>query len=103
MHVREVGLAAADDSTVWAYARRHGFAIVSKDGDFSSRSVLYGAPPKVIWLAVGNCSTGEIERHLRGHREDMRDLIRSTPSGKQAAPCAPDLARLQEAVTSSGR
>ena len=71
VHVREVGLAAADDSTVWAYARRHGFTIVSKDGDFSGRSVLYGAPPKVIWLAVGNCSTREIERYLRGRREDI--------------------------------
>ena len=71
VHVREVGLAAADDSAVWAYARQHGFTIVSKDGDFSGRSVLYGAPPKVIRLAVGNCSTREIERHLRGRREDI--------------------------------
>ena len=69
--VRAVGLAAADDSTVWAFAKQQGFTIVSKDGDLSGRSVLYGAPPKVIWLAVGNCSTREIERHLRGHREDI--------------------------------
>ena len=29
VHVRAVGLASADDSTVWAYARQHGFTIVS--------------------------------------------------------------------------
>lgn len=68
VHVRAVGLAAADDSDVWAYAFRHGFTIVSKDGDFSARSFLHGAPPKVIWLAVGNCSTDDTERHLRAHR-----------------------------------
>ena len=54
-------MAAADDSDVWAYARQYGFIIVSKDGDFSGRSSLYGAPPKVIWLALGNCSTSEID------------------------------------------
>ena len=70
-HVRAVGLAAADDSAIWAYARQHGFTIVSKDGDFSGRSSLYGAPPKVIWLALGNCSTSEIERRLRNHRDEI--------------------------------
>lgn len=73
-HVRAVGLAAADDSAVWAYALQHGFTIVSKDGDFSGRSALYGGPPKVIWLALGNCSTDEIERHLRGHREEIESF-----------------------------
>ena len=71
VRVRSVGLATADDSAVWVYARQHGFTIVSKDGDFSGRSSLYGAPPKVIWLTVGNCSTAEIERRLRDHREDI--------------------------------
>jgi hypothetical protein len=41
VHVRAVGLAAADDAAVWAYARQHGFTIVSKDGDFSGRSSLF--------------------------------------------------------------
>jgi predicted nuclease of predicted toxin-antitoxin system len=34
VHIREVGLAMADDETVWNYARQHEFAIVSKDMDF---------------------------------------------------------------------
>lgn len=59
VHVRSVGLAAADDRTVWDYARDHGQIIVSKDGDFSDRAFVFGAPPKVIWVAVGNCSTVE--------------------------------------------
>ena len=49
----------------------NGFTIVSKDGDFSGRSALYGAPPTVIWLALGNCSTSEIERRLRGHHDEI--------------------------------
>ena len=60
VHVRSVGLATADDPVVWNYAQ-HGQIIISKDGDFSSRAFLFGAPPKVISVAVGNCSTQQIE------------------------------------------
>jgi predicted nuclease of predicted toxin-antitoxin system len=56
-HVRQCGLKSTPDDEVWQYAKENGFAIVSKDSDFSDRSVLYGIPPKVIWLRIGNCTT----------------------------------------------
>jgi len=31
--------------------------IVSKDSDFRQRSFLFGAPPEVASIAMGNCST----------------------------------------------
>lgn len=67
LHVREVGLEAADDPVVWNYAKQHGFVIVSKDADFHQRSLVFGYPPKVIWVRLGNCSTADIERLLRHH------------------------------------
>ena len=45
-------------------------------------------------------------RRLAKYADDisrMRDLIRAAPSGGQAAPCAPDLARLHDAVAAFGR
>lgn len=66
-HVRDVGLAEADDASVWTYAERNGFAIVSKDSDFQARSFLLGAPPKVVWIRAGNCPVSTIERLLRTH------------------------------------
>jgi predicted nuclease of predicted toxin-antitoxin system len=39
---------------------------VSKDTDFYQRSLLYGAPPKVIWLRAGNAPTKEIPTLLKG-------------------------------------
>ena len=44
VHVRAVGLAAADDSAVWAYARQHGFTIVSKDGDAIAAALAVDGP-----------------------------------------------------------
>lgn len=71
MHVREVGLQAADDEAVWAHARTHGLIIVSKDSDFHQRSFVFGHPPKVIWIRRGNCSTTAVEQILREHRQDV--------------------------------
>jgi predicted nuclease of predicted toxin-antitoxin system len=39
-HVRDVGLANADDVAVWEYAKQNALAIVSKDADFHQRSFL---------------------------------------------------------------
>jgi len=46
VHVRDVGLASADDAAVWEYAKENALTIVSKDGDFHQRSFLYGHPPR---------------------------------------------------------
>ncbi len=67
VHVHGVGLGAAPDSTVWEYARDNCFVIVSKDSDFADLSVLYGAPPKIVWIRHGNCSTAAIAALLRLH------------------------------------
>ena len=64
-HVREAGLLGAEDPAIWAYAVEHGFLLVSKDTDFYERSVLYGAPPKVIWLRIGNSTVNDTADLLR--------------------------------------
>jgi len=65
VHARDVGLTEADDAGIWEYAKAHGYTIVSKDSDFQQRSLLYGAPPKFIWLRVGNCTVLHTENLLR--------------------------------------
>ena len=65
MHVRDLGLATADDEQIWVHARDSGYLIVTKDDDFRQRSFLRGAPPKVLWTRLGNCSTADVERALR--------------------------------------
>lgn len=67
-HVDLVGLHARADSAIWDFARDHGFTIVTKDDDFRQRSFLHGAPPKVIWLSVGNARTETILRVLSNGR-----------------------------------
>jgi predicted nuclease of predicted toxin-antitoxin system len=49
--------------------------IVSKDADFRERSFVRGAPPKVVWVRLGNCSTDAIERLLRARRSEIEDFV----------------------------
>ena len=73
-HVRSVGLREASDDAVWEYPRSKGFAIVSKDGDFHQFSFLHGPPPKVVWVKLGNCTTGDVERVLRERLSDLLEF-----------------------------
>lgn len=73
-HVSLVGLDTADDRTVWEYARRHDYIIVTKDADYSELLLLYGFPPKIIWIRRGNCSTSTIEMLLRNNFEAIETM-----------------------------
>lgn len=64
-HVRLVGLESAEDPGVWELAVKDDFVIVSKDSDMHDRSLLFGFPPKVIWVRLGNCSTRQVEALIR--------------------------------------
>jgi len=67
LHVHDLGLGARDDSIIWDYAREHGCIVATKDSDFEQRIVLLGAPPKVIWLRTGNCTTSHLVSLLSVH------------------------------------
>lgn len=63
------------DSELWFYARTHGYILVTKDRDIAELAVLRGAPPKVVWLRIGNCSAGEVESTLRRNYDAIEDLV----------------------------
>jgi predicted nuclease of predicted toxin-antitoxin system len=43
----------------------NNLVIVSKDADLRDLSLVFGNPPKVIWICLGNCSTLQVENLLR--------------------------------------
>ena len=75
VHVRDVQLKGQSDEQIWAFATEGGYTIVTKDDDFRGMSLLRGAPPKVIWLVVGNTSTAEILRILLAHTTAIETFI----------------------------
>ena len=65
VHVKTLGLINTDDVVIWDYAKAHDLVIASKDSDFHQRSLLYGHPPKFIYLRIGNSPTSKIVQILR--------------------------------------
>ena len=74
-HVRDVQLKGQSDHRIWEFAAENGYTIVTKDDDFRALSLLRGAPPKVIWLVVGNTSTVEVLRILMAHTTAVEAFI----------------------------
>ena len=63
---------SANDRQVWAYAQQNGYILVTQDSDFHEMSVLYGHPPKVIWLKCGNQPRRRIVEILLSITEEVR-------------------------------
>ena len=71
LHVRSLGAGGAPDPMIWDLAIKHDCLLLTKDEDFHRLSILYGAPPKVIWVRMGNCTTDDIEDLIRRHQQSI--------------------------------
>jgi len=80
-HVVTLGLDCADDGLIWEHARDQGYAIVTKDADYSSISVVKGSPPKVVWLLIGNCTTAQVEDLFRAHHASLEAFDQDPATG----------------------
>jgi len=74
-HVRDVGLKDADDRAIWEYAKANGFTIFTRDDDFQKFSLVWGPPPKVVWLKDGNSSNVDLAQILTNRSERIRQFI----------------------------
>jgi predicted nuclease of predicted toxin-antitoxin system len=73
-HVTAADLGCTPDEDIWKYAKAHGFTFLTKDKDFANLSIVWGAPPKVVLLQTGNCSTVDIIRIVRNSAIRLSDF-----------------------------
>jgi predicted nuclease of predicted toxin-antitoxin system len=73
--VRMIGLENASDKDIWMYAKSHEYSIVTFDSDFFDYSVIYGSPPKVIWIRTDNQTTVHIADLLIDRRERISAFV----------------------------
>jgi predicted nuclease of predicted toxin-antitoxin system len=77
-HVGPLGLGSTPDALIWEYAKEHGLTFLTKDKDFANLSLASGAPPKVILLQTGNCSTDRLLGILRSNAIRLADFENDT-------------------------
>lgn len=73
-HVRFAGLSSTSDVAIWEYLKAHGFTFLTKDRDFANLSIAWGAPPKVIPLQTGNCTTIDLIGMIRKNAIHLSDF-----------------------------
>ena len=74
LHVRLLDAGGASNEKVWQLAKEHGCILVTRDEDFLRLSIVRSAPPKVVWLALGNCSNQEVIHLMRVHRQAIEEF-----------------------------
>lgn len=76
-HVSDCGLMNCDDTDIWEYARKNDYSIVTFDSDFYDISVIYGHPPKIIWIRTGNQSTNDIMELIIRNKNAIKLFLES--------------------------
>lgn len=70
-HIRHVGLVAAPDWPFWKHARDYDYIVTSEDRDYIALSDMYGFPPKLILVKLGNVPTSVVALALRDQYTDI--------------------------------
>jgi predicted nuclease of predicted toxin-antitoxin system len=76
--VKELNLENASDRTIWEFAKKENYTIVTFDSDFYDLTLLLGIPPKVIWLRLGNTATDTLINILKEHQSLIREFVENT-------------------------
>jgi len=78
--VKFVDLDQADDLIIWQFAKDNGLVIVTKDSDFHEFTLLYGNPPKVIWLKCCNKPKWYVLGLLLNNQEQIKAFYEDAES-----------------------
>lgn len=74
VHSNELGQSLSDTS-IWEYALRNEYMIVTKDTDFTNRIMLSEPPPWVIHLRIGNLRKRDFHTFLARIWSQVESLL----------------------------
>jgi predicted nuclease of predicted toxin-antitoxin system len=73
--LRNLKLENKSDREIWDFAKLSHYAIVTFDADFYDLVTLYGHPPKVIWLRIGNTTSKNLIAVLQSHADIIKSFL----------------------------
>ena len=79
-HASQHNLNSATDINIWNFAQKNNFCIVTKDSDFNDLAIARRAPPKIIWLKVGNLKTGLLAEFILSHASKINLFLKDDHS-----------------------
>jgi predicted nuclease of predicted toxin-antitoxin system len=79
--VKKEGLINSTDREIWEFAKKNDFVIVTQDSDFNDLNLLFGYPPKIIWIRTGNLKTKAIVDILNTYLVEIEKFISDADHG----------------------
>ena len=64
LHVRDIQLDNSPDTSIWRYARQHGYDVLTKDEDFLRLVLAEGFPPRVVAVQNAQVPVKELAAFL---------------------------------------
>ena len=74
-------IAPISDHAVWKFAKEQGYHILTRDEDFIKLSLLYGLPPKVICLNIGNTTNQQLAEIIIRNSEKIKQFVNQEEYG----------------------
>lgn len=84
IHINDCDLESASDHKIWCYAKDNHYHIVTFDADFFDMVTLYGHPPKIIWLRMGNSISKHLAHILKSRSEQIIAFLNDTQHDESA-------------------
>lgn len=80
-HTSNISKGLLSDKQIFDYAKAKNLSIVTQDQDFYDLQILYGYPPKIILLRIGNTSTQNILAKLQEKKSELTQFLSNPDFG----------------------
>ncbi|NOQ36056.1 MAG: hypothetical protein GQ569_09195 [Methylococcaceae bacterium] len=80
-HVMFEDMDESEDDEIWSFSMEQNFTIITKDADYNEMNFLYGFPPKIVWVRVGNCKLADMERIIRRNSIAINEFFHNKELG----------------------
>lgn len=69
------------DKIIWQHAKINNYSVLTFDEDFVELQNLYGHPPKIVWLRMGNVTTQDVAKRLTQLQASLMAFSEDEQSG----------------------
>lgn len=73
-HINDLTLKDKSDKEIWEFAKTNEYCIVTFDGDFYDFSLVWGHPPKIVWIRTYNQTTKNVVALITNHQQAIYDF-----------------------------
>lgn len=75
LHVRDINLDNSPDTSIWRYARQHGYDVLTKDEDFLRLVLANGFPPRVVAMQNAQMPVKELAAFLLARLSQLQSFL----------------------------